>query len=179
MASENKQEGQMDTQAAMEIYQKLAKTGAPHKMLAGLVGSWVTRTKTWMAPGKPPMESTGTCEQKMLLGGRYLQQDYAGDMMGAPFSGIGITGYDNHKQKYVSTWIDSMSTGIFYFEGSAGPDGKRIVQHCLSDDPVRGPVKWRSVTKIVDGDTHSFEMYLTDKSDKEQKMMEIFYSRKK
>jgi hypothetical protein len=179
MAAENKQEGQMDTQAAMEIYRKLAQTGAPHEMLAGMVGSWVTRTRTWMAPDKPPMESTGTCEQKMLLGGRYLQQDYAGDMMGVPFSGIGITGYDNHKQKYVSTWIDSMSTGIFYFEGTAGPDGQSIVQHCRSDDPVRGPVKWRSVTKIVDDDTHSFEMYLTDKSDKEQKMMEISYSRKK
>jgi len=123
-----------------------------------------------MAPDKPPMVSTGTCEQKMLLGGRYLQQDYAGDMMGAPFNGIGITGYDNPRQKYVSTWIDSMSTGILYFEGSAGPDGKTILQHCLFDDPVRGPVKWRSVTKIVDDDTHLFEMYLTDKSDKEQNL---------
>lgn len=179
MAAKNKQEGKMDMQAAMEIYQKLAQTGAPHKLLAAMAGSWVTRTKSWMEPGKPPTEFSGTCEGKMLLGGRYLQHNFASDMMGTPFNGIGVTGYDNHKQRYVSTWMDSMSTGIFYFEGPTGADGKSFTLHCLYDDPVRGPVKWRSVTKIVDDDTHLFEMYITDKSDKEQKMMEITYTRRK
>lgn len=179
MAAEDKQADKMDMQASMEIYQKMGKPGAPHEMLAEMAGSWITQTKTWMAPGQPPTESTGTSEQKMLLGGRYLQQEFAGDMMGTPFNGLGLTGYDNHKQRYVSTWMDSMSTGIFFFEGSAGPDPKSFTQQCLHDDPVRGPVKWRSVTRILDKDTHLFEMYITDKSDKEQKMMEITYSRKK
>jgi hypothetical protein len=179
MAAEIKQEGQKDMQASMEIYSKLATPGAPHKLLAGMAGIWHTRTKSWMEPGQPPMESTGTCEQKTLLGGRYLQQEFAGNMMGAPFNGIGVTGFDNHKKRYVSTWMDSMSTGIFYFEGPAGADGRSFTQQCLYDDPVKGPVKWRSVTKIVDDDTHLFEMYITDKSDKEQKMMEITYTRKK
>jgi len=179
MAAEIKQKGKMDMQASMEIYSKLATPGAPHNLLAGMAGSWHTRTRCWMEPGMPAMESTGTCEQKTLLGGRYLQQDFAGNMMGMPFNGIGLTGYDNHKQRYVSTWMDSMSTGIFFFEGTAGADGRTITQQCLYDDPVRGPVKWRSVTKIVNDDTHLFEMYITDKSDKEEKMMEITYTRKK
>ncbi len=78
-----KQEGKkMDMQAMMEVYKKVATPGAPHKLLAGLEGTWITRTKSWMEPDKPPVEMTGTCEQKVLLGGRYLQQEYTGDMMG-------------------------------------------------------------------------------------------------
>jgi hypothetical protein len=35
-----------------------------------------------MQPGKPPMESTGTCEQKMLLGGRFVPQAFSTDQRG-------------------------------------------------------------------------------------------------
>ena len=178
MATQTKQQGKMDMAEMMKVYQKMATPGAPHELLASMTGSWNTRTKTWMEPGNPPMESNGTCEQRMLLGGRYLQQEFTGDMMGTTFNGIGITGYDNHKERFVSTWMDSMSTGIFFFEGTAGPDGRTITQTCRYDDPVKGPVKWRSVTKIVDHNTHLFEMFITDKSDKEEKMMEITYTRK-
>jgi hypothetical protein len=124
------------------------------------------------------MEWTGTSEQKMLLGGRYLQQEFSGEMMGSPYNGIGFTGYDNHTRKYVSTWMDSMSTGLMYFEGTAGADGKTITQTARYDDPVQGPMQWRTVTRIVDDNTFLFEMYSTGKSGKEVKMMEITYTRK-
>jgi hypothetical protein len=114
MEKEKKQENKMDAQAMMDVYTKLGTPGTPHKVLASMAGSWITKTKGWMEPDKPPMESKGTCEQKMLLGGRFLQQEYSGDMMGSPFTGIGVTGYDNHTKKYVSTWMDSMGTGIFF-----------------------------------------------------------------
>lgn len=178
MEKKEKQEGKMDMQAMMEVYQKLATPGDPHKSLAKMAGSWDTNCKSWMEPDKPPMESTGTCEQKMILGGRYLQQEYSGDMMGSPFTGMGIVGYDNHTKKFVSTWIDSMSTGIYFFEGTAGKDGKTITQESRYDDPVMGPMKYRSVSKILDDNTLMFEMYATDKSGKETKMMEMTYTRK-
>ncbi len=179
METEKKREGKTDMQAVMDIYKKLGTPSAPHKVLASMVGSWDTKIKSWMEPNKPPMESAGTCEQKMLLGGRFLQQEFTGDMMGSTFTGIGITGYDNHTKKYVSTWIDSMGTAILFFEGTASTDGKTITQENRYDDPVKGPMKWRSVTKIVDDNTHVFEMYGTDKRGKEEKMMEITYSRKR
>jgi hypothetical protein len=179
MAKDTKQEGKMDTQGMMEVYQKLGTPGGPHKVLAGMAGSWSTKSKCWMEPDTPPMESTGTCEQKMLFDGRYLQQEYAGEMMGNPFSGICVIGYDNHTKKYVSTWIDSMSTGIYFFEGAAGPDGKTITQESHYDDPVKGPMKWRAVTRIVDDDNLVFAMYGTDKKGKEEKMMEMTYTRKR
>ena len=178
MTKEKKPEGKMDMQAMMEVYQKLATPGAPHKLLARMAGSWNTRTKCWMQSNKAPMESTGTCQQKMLLGGRFLQQEFTGEMMGSPFTGIGMAGYDNHTRKHVSTWMDSMGTGIYFFEGSAGADGKTITQTSRYDDPVQGPMQWRAVTRIVDDNTLVFEMYGTGKSGKEEKMMEITYTRK-
>jgi len=179
MAKQKKPEGKMDMQAMMEVYKKLAIPGAPHKTLARLAGTWITKTRAWMEPDKPPVEGTGTCEQKTLFDGRYLQQEYTGEMMGSPFTGINVLGYDNCTRKYVSTWIDSMSTGIYYFEGTASADGKTITQESSYDDPVRGPTVWRSVTRIVDDNTLEYEMYLTPKGGKEAKMMEMTVTRKR
>jgi hypothetical protein len=98
--------------------------------------------------------------------------------MGTTFTGIGFTGYDNHAGKFVSTWIDSMSTGILFFEGTADDDGKTITQENHHNDPVRGPMIWRSVTRIVDDNTWVFEMYSIYDKGKEEKGMEITYIRK-
>jgi hypothetical protein len=173
-----KKEGKLDIPAIMEIYKKVGTPGEPHKLLAKLEGSWTTKSRGWMEPDKPPMESSGTCEQKLILNGHYLQQEYAGDMMGAPFTGINILGYNNHTKKYESLWIDSMNTALYFFVGTASADGKTIIQSCSYDDPVRGPSVWRSVTKFKDDNTQEFEMYLTPKGGKEEKMMEMTVTRK-
>ena len=131
-----------------------------------------------MEPDKPPVVSAGTCEQKLILDGHYLRQEYTGDMMGQPFTGINILGYNNQTKKYESIWIDSMSTAIYFFEGTASADGRTITQKCSYDDPVRGPAVWRSVTKIKDDNTQEFEMFIKPKVGKEEKMMEMTVSRK-
>ena len=75
--------------------------------------------------------------------------------MGGPFAGVGVTGYDNHSKKFVLTWMDSMSTGIYFFEGSGSADGKSFTQEGHYNDAVQGPMKWRAVTKLVDDNTLS------------------------
>ena len=161
----------------MAVYQELGTPGKPHQLLAKMEGHWKTRTKHWMSPDQPAMTTEGTCDQKMILEGRFLHQEFRGDMMGAPFTGIGVNGYDNHTKKYVSTWMDSMGTGIYYFEGTADAEQRTITQECDYDDPVKGPLTWRSITRFVNDDTHEFEMYSIDESGKEEKMMEITYTR--
>jgi hypothetical protein len=178
IAKNKKSEKQMDPQAMMEVYQKLATPGEPHKQLASLAGSWTTQTKEWMEPGKPPSESTGSVEMKMLLDGRFLQQEFNGNMMGQPFSGIGITGYDNLRKRYVSNWIDTMGTGIFSMEGTASADGKAITLKGQHAELEGGQMTHRAVWKIVDSNTQTFDMYGTHKGGKEMKVMEIVYTRK-
>jgi hypothetical protein len=174
-----KQEVKMDMQEMMEVFKKLGTPGAPHKLLAGMEGSWSTKVKSWPAPTQPPMESTGTCEQRMVLGGRFLRQEFTGAMMGGVFNGIGFTGYDNNTKKFVSTWMDSSSTNILFFEGTGSADGKSFTQESrYYDNPMRGTTKWRSVTRIVDDRNWIFELYGVDKKGKAERMMEITYTRK-
>ena len=177
-AKEKKPSKQMDQQAMMELYQKLATPGEPHKLLASLAGSWTTQTKEWMEPGKPPTEATGTADMKMVLDGRFLQQEFNSTMMGQPYTGIGITAYDNLRKKYVSTWMDSMGTGIFVMEGTASADGKTITLKGSHPEPGGGQMTHRAVWKIVDDNTQTFDMYGTHGHGKEMKMMEITYTRK-
>ena len=71
-----------------------------------------------------------------------------------------------------------MGTGLYFMEGTVSSDGKTITQQGDYDDPMEGPMKLRGVTKMVDNNAEIFEMYGTDKSGKEMKMMEITYTRK-
>ncbi len=168
----------MDMQAMMEAYQKASIPSAPHQQLVSLQGNWTTRTKEWMDPNRPPRESTGTCDMKMLLGGRFLQQECRGTMMGHPFTGIGTTGYDNIGKKYVSTWMDSMATGIFLMEGTASTGGKTITLFGEHEAPGGGHMKHRAVWTIPDSDNQIFVMYGVHQGGPEMKMMEIAYTRK-
>jgi hypothetical protein len=98
--------------------------------------------------------------------------------MGQPFTGINFLGYNNHTKKYESVWLDSMSTAIYFFVGKGSTDGRTITQECSYVDPVRGPAVWRSVTKVKDDNTLGFEMFITPKGGKEEKMMEMTVARK-
>ena len=178
MAKDKKQNKPMDPQAMMELWKKLATPGEPHKLFASLAGSWTTTTKEWMEPGKPPTESTGTSEMKMLLDGRFLYQEYNAQMMGQPFSGVGIDAYDNMSKKYVTAWMDTMGTGIFMMEGTASADGMTITLKGSHPEPGGGRMTHRAVWKIVDNNTQRFDMYGAHRGGKEMKMLEITYTRK-
>lgn len=163
--------------SAMDIYAELSAPGAPHRLLARMAGTWDMKGSCRMEPGGDLIEHTGISEQRMILDGRFLQQEFRGEMMGVPFTGIGFTGYDNHTGKYVSTWIDSMGTGIYHFEGTGSSDSSTITQTCSHDDPVRGPVTWRNVTRLVDDNTIEFRMYTIDGSGREDEMGKMVYTR--
>ncbi|MEP6932482.1 MAG: DUF1579 domain-containing protein [Nitrospirota bacterium] len=178
MAKEKKHDKQMDPQAMMEAWKKLATPGERHKQLASLAGSWTTKTKEWMEPGKPPTEADGSVEMKMLLDGRFLQQDFTGEMMGQPYTGMGITGYDNLRKKYVSIWLDTMDTGPFMMEGTGSADGKTITLKGQHAEPGGGHMTHRAVWKIVDSNTQTFDMWGNHGGGKEMKVMEIVYTRK-
>lgn len=178
LAKEKKHDKQMDPQEMMEVWKKLGTPGEPHKQFAALAGSWTTHTKEWMEPGKPPTEADGTAEMKMLLDGRFLYQEYHGQMMGQPFHGIGIDAYDNMTKKYVTAWMDSMGTGIFMMEGTASPDGKTITLRGSHPEPGGGKMTHRAVWKIVDNNNQIFEMYGAHGKEKEMKHLEIVYTRK-
>jgi hypothetical protein len=171
---------QMDEKTMMELWQKMATPGEGHKKLDPLVGSWTARNTMWMEPGKPPEVTEGTAEQKWVLGGRYLEQRYEGTMMGQPFSGVGYAGYDNYTMKYESTWMDTTGTAILITRGTFDKAGKVLTSTGQMNDFVtRKTMTMRDKTTLVSPDEILFELFGSGPDGKEQKMMEIRYTRKK
>lgn len=165
-----------------EMLKKAEELGKPsdaHKMLEPLVGEWDVDAKCWMAPDASPTLSKGTAKAIWIMDGRYVHEEFNGEMMGKPFKGIGITGFNNMKQKYQSVWLDDMSTAIFTSEGTASEEGKVITFTSVMDCPMTGekdlPVK--QVIRILSPDKHIFEMYDLRKTDN-NKTMELTYTRK-
>jgi Protein of unknown function (DUF1579) len=172
--------GKMDEKAMMEMMAKYSTPGEEHKKLEASVGTWDATVKMWMAPGTPPQESTGTAENKMALGGRFLEQHYEGTMMNQPFTGMGFTGYDLYKKQYVGTWIDSMGTAIMNTTGQADPSGKKVTFTGTMDDPMSGKkMKFKETITFVDNDHQVFEMWMPGPDGKNFKTLEINYTRKK
>jgi Protein of unknown function (DUF1579) len=168
-----------DKQPDLEAYLKASQPGPEHKKLEPMVGSWEVTVKAWMDPSKPAMESKGTAEQKLILGGRYLQQDVKGEFAGQPFTGLGLTGFDKVQGKYVGTWVDSMGTGFSNSVGTVDNTGKVFTFTREEVDPItKEKSKARDVVRIIDNDKHVMESY-KDVGGKEIKMMEITYTRKK
>ena len=169
-----------DQAAMMEKMAKAAAPGPQHEMLKKMAGEWNATVKYQMDPSQPAQEEHSTSTITSLMDGRYSQEVTSGQMMGQPFSGMGITGYDNVIGKYVSTWIDNMGTGILTSQGTPDASGKVITWIGTMSDPVTGKItKERMVTTFADDDHHTFEMYGTPPgAKKEMKMMTIEYSRK-
>lgn len=169
-----------EEKAAMEAMQQAMTPGAPHKALDVFVGTWNTKVSSWMAPGAPPMVTTGTSVNKWILGGRYLEQRFNGSFMGQPFSGLGYTGYDNVSKQYWGTWMDNMSTGVMTSTGT-GSDGKTTWSFTgTANDPMSGkPMTMDEKITVADKDHHTMEMWGPGPDGKNFKMMEITYTRKK
>ena len=164
----------------MDMMAKAGTPGDAHKKLDGMVGTWDTKVKFWMMPGTDPMMSGGMSTNQWVMGGRYLEQRYKGDMAGMPFEGVGYTGYDNVKQQYWGTWMDSMSTGMMTSTGSVSADGKSWDFTATMSDPMTGKDSTaKEKITIVDADHHTLEMWAAGPDGKMFKNMEINYSRKK
>lgn len=146
---------------AMAAYMEASKPGAAHEFLALFAGEFDVTSKMWMDPSAPPMESTARATSEMIMGGRYLKMHYAGDLMGMSFTGMGTTGYDNTRNLFVGTWIDSMSTGISLASGNLDQTGTVLTLVGTMDDPATGEhgKAYKQVLRWIDHDTHIFEMW--------------------
>ena len=174
--------GQMDPAKMAEMMKKAEEAGAPgdaHKKLEPLIGEWTAEVQCWMDPGSPPMVSKGAAKAEWVMKGRFVKEEFDGEMMGKPFQGMSLTGYDNQKKHYSTLWVDDTSTALFMSAGTADKGGRVITFESKMDCPVTGekdmPVK--QVLHIVSPDKHVFEMHHT-RQGKEAKVMEITYTRK-
>lgn len=167
-----------EQQAEMEAYMKAGTPGGEHEKLAAMAGTYELEVKSWMDPSAPPMVESATSTRRMTLDGRVLVEEFSGSMMGTPFTGHGMQGYDNVTGEYWATWTDSMSTGIMLSTGSCDADMSCTYTGSWNDPVKKGPVTARMKSRWTGPSTQIFEMYGPGKDGKEMKMMEITYKKK-
>ena len=168
----------MNSQEMMDRMKKAGAPGAEHAQLQPLVGKWKATTKWWQDPTRDPEVSTGTSESKWIMGKRFIREEYHGKMMGQPFEGEGLLGYDNVAKEYISTWMDTMSTGLMTSTGKYDAASRSLeMTGTMSCPLLEHKMENRMVTRIVNDREHVFEMYDMTPDGKEFKNLEITYKR--
>lgn len=151
-----------------------------HEYLKQFEGTWEANSEFSEKPGDPPMKSKGTETDKVAVGGLFLIIDHQSEMMGMPFSGHGIMGYDTLKKKYVGSWVDSMSTAIWSSEGTVDDAGKVFTSVMEGPNPMTGKMmKMKYVSEITGKDTKKMTFYMEGADGKEHSTGKIEFTRKK
>lgn len=150
--------------------QEGAKPGPEHEALKKLEGTWDATMKFGGA------ESKGTMVYKMELGGLWLASSFDGKFGDGKFSGKGFDTYDATKKKYVSVWMDSMSTTPMMMEGDYDKEKKTVTLSGTGMGPDGPASKFKSVSVLKDDDTIHFSMYM---GDAKEPAFTIDYKRKK
>lgn len=95
-------------------------------------------------------------------------------------TGQSISGYDNAKKTYISTWIDNMGSGIIKMTGNYDASGKVLTLKGTQTDPMTGgDSDVREEIKWIDDNSYTMTMYGTGMDGKEMKFMEGTFKRKK
>ncbi|GIK15041.1 MAG: hypothetical protein BroJett003_00050 [Planctomycetota bacterium] len=150
--------------------------GAEHKTLERFAGTFRAEVRLWFQPGAPPNVSTGTMKNTMVLGGRFLQQEYRDDA--GAFEGRGFWGYNDVDRRYEGFWIDVMANFFQIEHGQLDAGGSVYTMIGTMTDPqTGGTMRKRSVIRYTNPDEHSVEMFFQHGGRPESKAMEIRYRR--
>ncbi|MCC6284108.1 MAG: DUF1579 domain-containing protein [Phycisphaerales bacterium] len=173
--------GTRTEEEAMQAMMEAGRLHGPHEFLGKTLGTYDCVMKFWMDPSQPPMEAKATAVRSWKIEGRWVQEDFScPDLMGQPFQGYSLMGWDNIRRQFVTTWCDSMTTSLMVQHGSISRDMKTITSIGEMDEPTTGeigkPVKY--VTRQIDDDHAVLEAYEILYGD-EFKVMEITYARRK
>jgi len=163
----------------MEMLKKYGMPDKNHDFLKKYAGDWDVETKNWAQPGTEPAIGKATLKNQVIFDGRYVKCQFESVMMGQTFKGLEIIGYDLFQNKYVTFWIDSMSTNFYLTSGTLDASGKVLTETGTWPDPLTGKTqKVKNVTTFLEDGKYRFEMFMVMPDDKEFKSMELLATRK-
>jgi hypothetical protein len=96
-----------------------AETTKQHQWLQKLVGEWTFEGGGIAEPGQAePKKFTGT-ERVRSLGGLWVLAESEGQMPdGGPATTLMTLGFDPQKQRFIGTWVGSMMTALWVYNGT-------------------------------------------------------------
>jgi len=125
-----------------------------HRWLQKLVGEWTFEGEASMGPDKPQQTFSGS-EAVRSLGGVWILAEGRGEMPGAGMATTLMTlGYDPQRGRFVGTWIGSMMTQLWVYDGTL--DAARNVLTLNAEGPdFKGgdtSAKYKDLIEFVDDD---------------------------
>jgi len=151
-----------------------------HQWLQKLVGEWTYETECHMGPDQPS-KFTGS-EKVRSLGGLWIIAEGEGEMPGGGKANMIMTlGYDPQQKRYVGTWIGSMMTHLWVYDGSMDATGKILT--LAAEGPsftTEGKMgKYRDVIEIKTDNHRILSSHFLGDDGKWQQFMTAHYRRKK
>jgi hypothetical protein len=131
-----------------------SKPAKEHEWLQKLVGNWTSEMECVMGPDQPPMKSKGS-ESVRSIGGLWTMGEGTGEMPdGNKMTSIMTLGYDPARQRFVGTFIASMMTHMWKYEGTLDASGKVLTLDTegpgMSGDGKM--TKYKDIVTFVDDD---------------------------
>ncbi len=159
----------------------MAEPQKEHQWLQKLVGDWTLEAEATMAPGEPPAKTTGT-ESVRSIGGLWIVAEGEGEMPGGGAgTSIMTLGYDPQKERYIGTWIGSMMTHLWLYEGSLDADERRLTLDSegpgMSGDGTLA--RYQDVIEIKSDDHRVLTSHVLGEDGKWQSFMTVHYRRKR
>lgn len=150
-----------------------------HHWLQKLVGDWTFENECIMGPDQPPSKFTGK-ETVRSLGGIWVLCEGEGESPGGGSAkSIMTLGYDPDKKRFVGTFIASMMTYLWLYDGS-------LEGNVLTLD-AEGPsfvgdgkiVKYQDIIEFVSDDHRTLRSQVLGADGKWNHFMTAHYRRKK
>jgi hypothetical protein len=116
----------------------MSAAGAEHEVLAKMAGRWDQETRYWSQPGGEPVVTRGTAENRMILGGRFLESRSQSDLMGMAFESLTLLGYDRRHGRYTLQQLDNSGTYYVTAAGHRAADTGVITLAGVDEDPLAG-----------------------------------------
>lgn len=151
-----------------------------HDWLQQFVGEWESEAEIAQQGDKPPVKTKGS-ETVRSVGGFWIMGENRGEVMGRPFTGILTVGYDPGKKRYVGTWIDSMTSTLWTYEGAVDPGGRTLTLEAEGPSPdAPGKLRrYRDTTEIKDKNCKVLRSSVLGDDGKWTTFLTVTYTRKK
>jgi hypothetical protein len=152
-----------------------------HQWLEKLVGEWSFESECIMGPDQPPSKHTGS-ESVRSIGGLWTIGEGRGDLPeGGQMTTILTLGYDPRIKRFVGTFIASMMTHMWLYNGSLDAAGKVLTLDTEGPDFSGGPdlVKYQDIFEFISDDHRVLKSRLQGSDGKWNHFMTAHYRRKK
>lgn len=152
-----------------------------HQWLQKLVGEWTYEVECVAGPDQPASKHSGS-ESVRSLGGIWTVAEGRGEMPGGGSATTIMTlGYDTTNQRFVGTFIASMMTHLWLYNGALDEAGKVLALRAEGPDCTggSGTVKYMDAIEFVSDDRRILTSSMLSEDGTWRKFMTATYRRVK